>query len=694
MAGILSDLMLRLRANSADLQKGVERAKSSVGSFDKSIKKTSRASEGAFSKMSKSAGGAFSQIAGSMSSMGPAGSAAAGGFKSMAGGAAMLNVALGPIGIILGIIAIALKAVMSYFKGTTEGAAKFAGIMGYLKGFMAGFQEIFIRLGKWIVWAFENPQESVKQLWEIIKQNLLNRWEGMIEFFKKSFSALSNGFKGVGLAVKGIFDKEAREKSKEYFAEMKKDMIDVGKAAFKMQTGMDLEKVIAKGAEALAEMNRIAKATAQIEKEAFQLRVDRLKLSRMESKAQADIANLRLKAEDAENATLSERIDSLNRAGELETSIANAKLEAAAKEVELQKRRMALTSNSIEDEEKLVELQNNLDSITRERDQGLQSLIRRQTALNNLIRKYGEDSINMTQAEAEEYQKASAEKLKLEEQFQNYKLSLVSDTQDGELAILQNNYAKGIMLAEEYELRKAELAKKYAKIAEEDRLKEIERARAEEFSLLDAILSNERNSYAARQEALKEMLDKKLISYEDYFSNVKDLNRNLFEDLADMAMSGLDSISGFFTAAKEKELKAAGDNADARAKIEEKFAKKQKKIAIAQALINGALGVTKAFGQTGVLGFITAGLIAAQTAAQIAVINAQSFAKGGIVYGETLATVGDYAGARNNPEIIAPLDKLKNLMGSSMGMSDVKFVIEGDKLVGILQNENNKYTYF
>ena len=43
------------------------------------------------------------------------------------------------------------------------------------------------------------------------------------------------------------------------------------------------------------------------------------------------------------------------------------------------------------------------------------------------------------------------------------------------------------------------------------------------------------------------------------------------------------------------------------------------------------------------------------------------FSDGGIVSGPTLGLVGEYSGARTNPEVIAPLDKLKNLIGDSGG---------------------------
>jgi len=44
-----------------------------------------------------------------------------------------------------------------------------------------------------------------------------------------------------------------------------------------------------------------------------------------------------------------------------------------------------------------------------------------------------------------------------------------------------------------------------------------------------------------------------------------------------------------------------------------------------------------------------------------------AFADGGIVSGPTAALVGEYAGARSNPEVIAPLDKLQSMIGSAGG---------------------------
>lgn len=66
------------------------------------------------------------------------------------------------------------------------------------------------------------------------------------------------------------------------------------------------------------------------------------------------------------------------------------------------------------------------------------------------------------------------------------------------------------------------------------------------------------------------------------------------------------------------------------------------------------------------------------------------FANGGIAYGPTLGLFGEYSGASNNPEVIAPLDRLKTLIGGSEnGSGRVTFRIEGRTLVGVLEKESH-----
>ena len=63
------------------------------------------------------------------------------------------------------------------------------------------------------------------------------------------------------------------------------------------------------------------------------------------------------------------------------------------------------------------------------------------------------------------------------------------------------------------------------------------------------------------------------------------------------------------------------------------------------------------------------------------------FADGGIVSGPTLGLMGEYAGARSNPEVIAPLDKLKGMIGQTGTNVNVggEFRVQGQDLVLALQ---------
>lgn len=84
---------------------------------------------------------------------------------------------------------------------------------------------------------------------------------------------------------------------------------------------------------------------------------------------------------------------------------------------------------------------------------------------------------------------------------------------------------------------------------------------------------------------------------------------------------------------------------------------------------------------------IASGFVSAATA-MVQAIGVMPFAKGGVVSGPTLALVGEYAGASNNPEVIAPLDKLRSMIQPQGGIGGkVRFEIEGRKLVGVISNE-------
>ena len=68
-------------------------------------------------------------------------------------------------------------------------------------------------------------------------------------------------------------------------------------------------------------------------------------------------------------------------------------------------------------------------------------------------------------------------------------------------------------------------------------------------------------------------------------------------------------------------------------------------------------------------------------------LGSQLFANGGIVSGPTMGLMGEYPGAKTNPEVVAPLDKLKSMMGSGSGSGE--FVLRGNDLILAIQRSNS-----
>lgn len=90
-------------------------------------------------------------------------------------------------------------------------------------------------------------------------------------------------------------------------------------------------------------------------------------------------------------------------------------------------------------------------------------------------------------------------------------------------------------------------------------------------------------------------------------------------------------------------------------------------------------------------GFGIAAGFAASAKAIVTAMGATPFAKGGVVSGPTLAMIGEYAGARNNPEVVAPLDKLSSMIG---GVGNAPIYVEhrihGSELDVIVTNSRRQ----
>lgn len=160
-------------------------------------------------------------------------------------------------------------------------------------------------------------------------------------------------------------------------------------------------------------------------------------------------------------------------------------------------------------------------------------------------------------------------------------------------------------------------------------------------------------------------------------------------------ISALTGVTNMLTAAKQGEAAAtAAATTTAVTGAAQEIAASTAKTAVksAETTANVSAAASGALSAHAAIPFVGIALGLAAVAAIVAAMKSiPKFADGGIVSGPTLAMVGEYAGASGNPEVIAPLDKLRSMLvpAQGYGSGDVNFRIKGRELVGLIEKENN-----
>ena len=238
------------------------------------------------------------------------------GFKTLRG--AVMSTGIGAVVILFGALA-------QYFTDNEEGAGKLKQITAQLGVVFGNITDVISDFGKAIFEAFSNPKQAVKDLWQAIKTNLLNRIEGM----SKMFSALGN-------VVKSAMDLD--------FEKLKKASSELGEAYIQTATGV--ENLSEKLEAGFKKIKDFAKETNIEMAKAKQLEIDRLALTRFErtaivdkAKAERDMMGLRLKARDEENFATQERLGFMREANKIaeeqlakDLHVANEKLRMRTEE--------------------------------------------------------------------------------------------------------------------------------------------------------------------------------------------------------------------------------------------------------------------------------------------------------------------------------------------------------------------------
>ena len=114
------------------------------------------------------------------------------GFKTLRG--AVMSTGIGALVVLFGALA-------QYFTDNEEGASKLKQITSALGVVFGNITDVVSDMGEKIFNAFSNPKEAIKGLWTAIKQNVVNRIQGLGKVFSSLGKVIKSTFK---LDMEGI----------------------------------------------------------------------------------------------------------------------------------------------------------------------------------------------------------------------------------------------------------------------------------------------------------------------------------------------------------------------------------------------------------------------------------------------------------------------------------------------------------
>ena len=604
--------------------------------------------------------------------------------RSSTGALRAFTVALVSTGI--GAIVVALGTLVAAFLSTQRGVDAVTAVMRPLQEIFQTFigllqNQAFKALDNFKK-ALDDPRQGLIDLADTLKNIFIKRFQGGINLIKGIGKTYINTFKLIGLGIKQAFADVPilgraidQDQLKKDLAATKKAVLDSAKetaqAAVQFGTGLDeqqqnsLLNTIAVAAERGKVLDQLQK---DIERREIEINKQRAQAART-IEEQRDIAQdvsqsdaARLQAVKLANQAVQERLvldkelidlriqltkesqkaNDTDREGQKELADLEAeriRLEASAQR---ESTRLSTVRFTIQKKQQTEALKAQKD-LEKQREKEEKEEIKRQQAIvdNKAKLLQLERDLEAAQTEESAEQRFEAE-LELQDKLAALRIEKAKITGEETAIIEKENLVK----------REELLREERDRIAEENKVKEEEKQ----------VLEDEK---AAEREEFNQQLKQASIDAIDTASQVAfDNNKRRITQERDIAVAALQSRL-------DKDQISQAEFDEKRTEIDKKAFERNKRSDTARALINGSLAATRTFAQ---LGFtpaaaIAVGLGAIRTAAEIAAIQAQTFADGGYTgggFGSPDSTGHRVAGVVHANEYVVPKRVLDNPVGAAL----------------------------
>lgn len=293
------------------------------------------------------------------------------------------------------------------------------------------------------------------------------------------------------------------------------------------------------------------------------------------------------------------------------------------------------------------------------------------------ITKAGEDA-------RDEYEKILANIAKVDQEAIDFRAAMFLSDKDKEYDALNSSFAEQLELRKRFGQSTLAVEEKYrldkkaldAKYNQED-LAQLSDMYEQDQTMLDA---NNANSLAKLQFFKDQIAEN--------YALLKDASAQVFSDIGNTIIQAFGPATSLFDKLAQS-IAGVLVQMGAMALAEKLFGAAAIKSKQAQAEADAVKIGTAAAVASGPAGLATLVpfIAASMGAVKGAFATIPKFAAGGIVSGPTMGIMGEYAGARSNPEVIAPLNKLQGMLdnGGGGGAYTLETKVSGQDLLLVLQ---------
>ena len=342
---------INLKVNSKEAKKGIDDVTNSTKKLDKANSNTSKSNNTLAASTTKTGvamGGvatASTTAAGGLTAVGGAVGTAAVGFEGLKLKLQSVIVSLKSVKVAMmatgiGLVVVLLASLKEAFTRSEEGQNKFAKILGVIGSVTGNLLDLLADLGENIISVFENPKQAITDFANLIKDNIVTRFEGLI-----------NLIPNLGRAVEQLFKGNFKEAGKIAADSVGKVVLGVDSVTDSVDNAINSVKEFGKEiSDDAAAAAKIADQRAAAEKKARDLIVER-------AEAERKIAELREKAVNKDKFTAQERIKFLEEAGRVSDELAAKEIQVAKLRLEAKQTENALTKSNKDDLNEAAQLE-------------------------------------------------------------------------------------------------------------------------------------------------------------------------------------------------------------------------------------------------------------------------------------------------------------------------------------------------